>query len=164
MKLSNAFFAAVWTSFALAAPGCGTDGPDEIENSCIGIVRGLCAAACDCGGSDGCIVSLESETSSGYLKLGSESICVSLYKGDCDAATEDNDYSACVAELSAPQCGPTEIGDGLLVTAACNRHQDWPPVRRSVSSVERSRAEVRGAPWAIRTNPRPDRQSGRSIL
>lgn len=122
MKLRGMIVVCALAVFALAFSGCGSDGPEEIENSCMGIIKGMCAAACDCGGSDGCIISLESENSSGYLKFGSEDICVSLYSGDCDSASEGTDYSACVAELSAPQCGPTEVGEGLLVSDACDRN------------------------------------------
>src|SRR5689334_24609071 len=80
----------------LAAAGCG--GSDD--NACVSAGKAICAAACTCGGADGCAIG----DSSGAITFDNEADCTSLYTFGCSKDDGSVDFEACKSDLASPMC------------------------------------------------------------
>jgi hypothetical protein len=96
---------------ALAAAGCG--GGDD--NACTEAGKAICAAACNCGGADGCAIG----DSSGAITFDDEADCTALYTFGCSQDDGSIDFDACRSALANPMCVQSSGGQALDLPASC---------------------------------------------
>jgi hypothetical protein len=97
---------------ALAAAGCG--GSDD--NACVEAGKAICAAACTCGGADGCAIG----DTSGAITFDNEADCRSLYTFGCSQDDGSIDFEACKSALASPVCVQSSGGRALDPPASCD--------------------------------------------
>ena len=95
---------------ALAAAGCGGD-----DNACVEAGKTICAAACNCGGADGCVIG----DASGAITFDDEADCKALYNFGCSQDDGSIDFAACKSALASPMCVQSTDGRALDLPAAC---------------------------------------------
>ena len=96
---------------ALAATGCGGGG----DNACVTAGKAICAAACTCGGADGCAIG----DTSGAITFNNEADCTSLYTFACSHDDGSVDFNACKSDLASPMCVQSTDGRALDLPASC---------------------------------------------
>jgi hypothetical protein len=96
---------------ALAAAGCG--GGDD--NACVSTGKAICAAACTCGGADGCVIG----DASGAITFDDEADCTTLYTFACSQDDGSIDFDACKSALANPMCVQSTDGQALDLPASC---------------------------------------------
>jgi hypothetical protein len=95
---------------ALAAAGCGGG-----DNACVSAGKAICAAACTCGGSNGCSIG----DSSGAITFDNEADCTSLYTFGCSKDDGSVDFDACRSAVANAMCVQSSSGRALDLPAAC---------------------------------------------
>ena len=98
-------------SAALAATGCG--GSDD--NACVEAGKAICAAACTCGGADGCVIG----DASSAITFDDEADCTALYTFGCSQDDGSIDFDACKSALANPMCVQSTDGQALDLPASC---------------------------------------------
>ena len=114
MKISASLrsLSGLFVIATLAAAGCG--GSDD--NACVEAGKAICAAACSCGGADGCIIG----DASSSVTFNSEGDCTALYTFGCSHDDGSVDFAACKSALASPMCVQSADGRALDVPAACD--------------------------------------------
>jgi hypothetical protein len=95
---------------ALVAAGCGGD-----DNACVEAGKAICAAACDCGGADGCVIG----DASSAITFDNEADCRALYTFGCSQDDGSVDFDACKSALANPMCVQSTDGQALDLPASC---------------------------------------------
>jgi hypothetical protein len=121
MKITSSRSLVLGRLLALAVlvivSACGGD-----DDECIETAKTICAAACTCGGSDGCAIG----DSTGALTFDDEADCVTLYSLGCSQDDGSIDFAACQSALATPPCVQSTDGRALDLPATCEA-----PERRS---------------------------------
>ena len=94
----------------LAASGCGGG-----DNACVETGKKICAAACACGGADGCIIG----DASSAITFKNEADCKALYTFGCSQDDGSVDFDACKSALANPVCVQSTDGRALDLPASC---------------------------------------------
>ena len=95
---------------ALAAAGCGGG-----DNACVETGKAICAAACTCGGANGCVIG----DASSAITFDDEADCKALYTFGCSQDDGSVDFEACKSALANPMCVQSSNGRALDLPASC---------------------------------------------
>jgi len=95
----------------IAAAGCGGG-----DSACVETGKAICAAACTCGGADGCVIG----DSSSAITFENEGDCKSLYTFGCSQDDGSVDFDACKSALANPTCVQSPDGRALDLPASCD--------------------------------------------
>lgn len=95
----------------LATAGCGGG-----DSACVEAGKAICAAACTCGGADGCIIG----DASSAITFENEADCKALYTFGCSKDDGSVDFDACKSALASPVCVQSTDGRALDLPAACD--------------------------------------------
>src|SRR5262245_29498681 len=80
---------------ALVFAGCGGS-----DSACVEAGKAICAAACRCGGADGCVIG----DSSSAITFDDEADCKSLYTFGCSQDDGSIDFEACKSAVASAMC------------------------------------------------------------
>jgi hypothetical protein len=101
----------VLTILTIVASACG--GGDD-DNACVKTAKTICAAACTCGGSAGCVVG----DASSAVTFDNNADCVALYSLGCPG-DGSIDFAACQSALATPMCVQSTDGRALDLPPTC---------------------------------------------
>ncbi|MEZ4360820.1 MAG: hypothetical protein R3B48_11615 [Kofleriaceae bacterium] len=96
---------------ALALVACGEDGA-----TCSSASEAICAAACKCGGSAGCLIG----DANGAISFDNKAGCLALYSAACSQAPANVDFAACQDAVGTATCVASPDGMALMLPAACD--------------------------------------------